>query len=113
MPSESAAATEFPPLSVFVSYAREDRDAAEMIYQWLTSEGFRPWLDVAELLPGQDWNREISRAVRKSDAIIVCLSPTSTTKESYFQREVRKIFDASLEKPPGAIFLIPVIVADC
>ncbi len=111
--TEQAAATEMAPLLVFLSYAREDREAAETLYEWLKSEGFRPWMDVAEILPGHDWNREISKAVRRSDVILVCLTPTSTTKESYFQRELKKILEASLDKPLGTIFLIPIVVVDC
>ena len=34
-----------------------------------------------KLLPGQDWRTKIEEAVETSDAVIICLSNNSVTKE--------------------------------
>lgn len=59
-------------------------------------------------MPGQDWQEEISRAVRKSESVVVCLSRSSVTKEGFVQKEIRFALDVADEKPPGTIFIIPV-----
>lgn len=96
------------PLSVFLSHASDDKPIVRQLATYLRSAGVEVWLDEEKLLPGQDWKAEIAEAVRKSDAIIVCLSQKATTKEGYIQREIRLALDAADEKPDGTIFLIPV-----
>jgi hypothetical protein len=59
------------------------------------------------LLPGQVWEREIPAAVRRSDAILVCLSSQSITKTGYVQREISFALDAAQEQSDDSIFLIP------
>lgn len=66
-----------------------------------------------DLLPGHDWEAEIRAAVRASNAVIVCLSCTSVTKEGYLQKEIRQALEMAAEKPEGTIFLIPARLDDC
>jgi hypothetical protein len=63
-------------------------------------------------LPGQDWDREIRRAVERADVVIVCLSNRSE-KRGYVQKEIRKALDVADEQPEGSIFLIPVKLTEC
>ncbi|MBK8615506.1 MAG: toll/interleukin-1 receptor domain-containing protein [Anaerolineales bacterium] len=72
-----------------------------------------PWLDKAKILPGQDWEMVIERAVDDSDVVIACLSNQSVTKEGFVQREIRYAYDMALEKPDETIFLIPLRLDDC
>jgi hypothetical protein len=71
------------------------------------------WLDEEELYPGQDWNLEIEKAVEASDAILVCLSKGSVTKEGYVQRELRIVLDLADYKSEGTLFVIPVRLEEC
>jgi formylglycine-generating enzyme required for sulfatase activity len=100
-------------LNVFLSHASEDKAAAREIERRLREDGFEPWLDEKRLLPGQDWSLEIEKAVRQSDAIVVCISRTSLTKEGYLQRELRRALEVAEEKPDGTIFIIPVKLEQC
>jgi hypothetical protein len=44
-------------MGVFISYARQDSDAAQRLYNDLSSKtDLNPWLDKENLLPGQNWN---------------------------------------------------------
>jgi len=79
-------------LRVFLCHATGDKPAVRKLYQRLCAEGIDAWLDEEKLLPGQDWRLEIPKAVRESDAVIVCLSRGSITKAGY----VQPIFDAPL-----------------
>ena len=56
---------------------------------------------------------EIEKAVETADAVIVCLSKNSVTKDGYVQRELKYILDIALEKPEGTIFIIPSRLDDC
>lgn len=100
-------------LKVFLCHSSADKPSVRKIYRRLKKDGFAPWLDEKDLLPGQDWDREIRQAVRLSHAVVVCLSRRSLTKEGYVQKEIRHSLDIAQEKPPGTIFLIPLRVEEC
>ena len=81
---------------------------------YLAAQGWiAPWLDEEKLLPGQNWDIEIKKAVRAADAIIVFLSDISVKKEGYIQKELRFALDLALEKPEEEIFIVPVRIDDC
>jgi hypothetical protein len=101
------------PLSVFVSYAREDVGPARQLCAALQAAGFEPWIDEENLLPGQDWDREIKRALRKSDFCVVCLSMVSVAKRGFVQKEIKRALESFEEFPEGTIYLIPARVDAC
>jgi len=82
-------------------------------YEQLKKAGFDPWLDENDLLPGQNWEEEIPRALKASAAVLVFLSKTSVSKRGYVQREFRIAFDTLQEIPHGQVFVIPVKLDDC
>ena len=100
-------------LKVFLCHASDDKPSVRFLHRRLQQDGFNPWLDEIDLMPGQDWDLEIRQAVRSSDAIIVCLTKRSITKEGYIQKELRLALDIADEKPEGTIFLIPVRLESC
>ena len=51
------------PLKVFLCHAHSDKDAVKALYARLTQDGVDAWLDKEKLLPGQDWELEIRKAV--------------------------------------------------
>ena len=101
-------------LKVFLCHASQDKPAVRELYQRLLAVSWiDPWLDEEKLIPGQDWNLEIEKAVEESDAVIVCISSVSIAKEGYVQKELRRVLDMALEKPEGAIYVIPVRLDEC
>lgn len=106
-------AMEQKQLLVFISHASEDNAAAKRLAKRLQEDGFDPWLDLDRLLPGQDWNFEIEKALRASDAILLCFSAVSVAKEGYIQREYKRAMKYQEEKPEGTIFVIPVRLDKC
>lgn len=50
------------PLKVFLCHAHSDKDAVKALYTRLTNDGVDGWLDKEKLIPGQDWEYEISNA---------------------------------------------------
>jgi formylglycine-generating enzyme required for sulfatase activity len=101
------------PLRVFLCHASADKPAVRELYQRLRADGISAWLDEENLLPGQDWQLEIPKAVRESDAVIVCLSKGSINKAGYVQKEIKFALDVADEQPEGIIFLIPLKLEEC
>jgi hypothetical protein len=98
---------------VFLCHASEDKVHVRNAYAELVRGGFDPWLDEKNLLPGQNWEYEIPRALKSSAAVIVFLSRASVSKRGYVQREFRLAFDALQEISENQIFVIPVRLDDC
>ena len=74
---------------VFISYVREDYEAASKLYAELEAAGLRPWLDRKKLLPGQNWRGCVERAIDTCDFFIACFSSNSVGKRGQFPYEVR------------------------
>jgi hypothetical protein len=100
-------------IKVFLCHSSDDKDRIRELYRLLTRDGFAAWLDEQDLLPGQDWDLEIRKAVRSSHVVLVCLSNRSVTKEGFVQKEVRVVLDVADEKPDGVIYLVPARLDEC
>jgi len=98
---------------IFLCHASEDKPQVEEVYRRLRNEGYHPWMDKMDLLPGQQWRQEIPKVLKTSDFILVFLSRNSVAKRSYVQREFKLALDTLEEIPAGAIHTIPVRLDDC
>jgi len=107
------AQAELKQLRAFLCHASGDKPRVRDLYSKLAASGIDPWLDEKKLLPGQDWNRVITNAVRGSDVVIVCFSRASVMKSGYVQKEMRLALDVAEEQPEGTMFLIPVRLEEC
>ncbi len=100
-------------IQVFLCHASDDKPAVRNLYRQLKGDGIRPWLDELDILPGKKWDLEIRKAVRASQAILICLSNRSVSKSGYVQKEIKIALDIADEKPDDVIFLIPVRLEEC
>lgn len=100
-------------LKIFLCHSSTDKPPIRKLYERLKGDGFNVWLDEEDILPGQDWEIEITKAVRISDVVIICLSHNSITKSGYIQKEIKFALSVSEEKPEGIIFIIPARIEDC
>lgn len=101
------------PLRLFLCHSSGDKEEVRDLYQRLRKDGFEPWLDETDILPGRAWEREITAAVRKSDIAIVCLSRDSINKKGFVQKEIKHALDVADERPEGRIFIIPLKLEEC
>lgn len=101
------------PARIFLSYAREDRNKILFVYKKLKIEKLDPWLDVKDLVPGQEWERVLLSAIREARLVLVFLSPNSVTKRGYVQKEISRALDIAEEVPEGESFIIPVRIENC
>ena len=101
-------------LRIFLCHASQDKPIVRELSQRLAEESWiDPWLDEKKLLPGEDWRISIEKAVESADLVVICLSHNSVNKEGFVQKELRYAREISLEKPEGAIFLIPLRLDEC
>lgn len=100
-------------LQVFLCHSSVDKVIVRDLYRRLIESNGAPWLDEENLLPGQNWEFEIKRAVRESDVVLVCLSAESISKEGFVQKEISFALDVADEKPEGTIYILPARLNDC
>jgi hypothetical protein len=101
------------PPEIFLSYAKEDVFQARRIYSGLMSHGFRVWFDEINLLPGQEWELEIEKAIESASIFIACFSKNSVDKDGFYQTELRRALKYFERKPEGSIYLIPIRLDQC
>jgi hypothetical protein len=102
-----------PKLKVFICHANEDKPRAKELYKRLKDDGYDPWLDAENLLPGQPWKTVIPKAISGSHVVVVCLSKKSIDKTGFVQKEITIALDLNDLKPPGQIYIIPARLEEC
>lgn len=101
------------PLTVFLSYAREDKQVVRQLFKRLASSRVDPWFDEEMLLPGQPWKDIIARKIDEVDMVIVCLSSRSVTKEGFVNAEIKRVLQRADMQPEGSIFVVPLRLEKC
>ena len=51
---------------LFLSYARKDIAKVREVYHQLKRAGYRPWMDLEDLLRGEDWELVVKQTIEKS-----------------------------------------------
>lgn len=97
---------------IFICYCREDVDTARELFRRLERSGAAPWLDVENLVRGDDWESEIKKAVAAADAFVVLLRP-GFDERGFRQKEVKLAKEAAEERPLGKGFIIPFQLETC
>jgi hypothetical protein len=101
--------TEQSDLQIFISYTVADRDRVIPIYEFLVGNGYsNTWIDCKKILPGQPWDFEIKRNLRKSQIVIIFLSNNSISKRGYVQREIKIATSYLEEKLQDDIYIVPI-----
>ena len=100
-------------LRVFLVYARSDGVAVHRLYKRILKDGAKAWMDVEKILPGQDWQYEIRKAIHQSDIVIVCLSKQFIKQGGYRHEELRIALEKANSAPDGEIFIIPARLEMC
>ncbi|MGH1363900.1 MAG: toll/interleukin-1 receptor domain-containing protein [Calditrichia bacterium] len=101
------------PITVFLSYASQDREPIEELYEKLAENGFSPWMDGKSILPGSDREYVTKKALNEADFFISCLSSNSVNKRGFVQKELKQALDLWQEKLPEDIYLIPLKLEKC
>jgi len=100
-----------PLPSVFLSYASEDRQAAQIIRDALPGYGLEVWYDESALEGGDAWDQKIRRQIRDCDFFMPLISvKTEARHEGYFRREWRLAVERTLDMADDHTFLLPVVI---
>jgi len=110
-PDEAEATTR--TLRVFLCHAAVDKPAVRNLYHRLCADGIDPWFDEESLEGGEHWQEAIARAVRSTDAALICLSTQATAQTSHFHKQISLALDVAEEHPEGSIFIIPLKLEAC
>jgi TolB-like protein len=98
---------------VFLSYASEDRQAAQAIRDALPALGLEVWYDESALNGGDAWDQKIRRQIRECDFFMPLVSArTEARHEGYFRREWRLAVERTLDMADDHTFLLPVVIDD-
>ena len=98
---------------IFLCYARDDRERVSRLYEDLLAEGFSPWMDQRDLLPGEIWGNRIHQVINEADFFLACLSQHAIDKSGFLQAEIKYALRVWEEKREGDIYFIPVKLVDC
>ena len=100
-------------LNVFLSYGHENKPQVDRLYEVLRRDGTDPWLDQKNLSPGQNWKVEISKAIKRADVILICLSSKTMSSDGYFQEELRLALDEADKRGHDTITVVPLRLENC
>jgi hypothetical protein len=104
-------AREMPDNAVFISYAREDLAAVQVIKAGLEAAGITTWFDMDRLESGDDYDRKIQRNIARCSYFIPVVSATTQRRlEAYFRREWSYAIDRTRNMADGALFILPVTI---
>lgn len=96
---------------VFLSYAREDTDAARRIADALRSHGIEVWFDQSELRGGDAWDQKLRRQIKECALFVPIVSAhTQQRREGYFRLEWKLAVERTHLMAEGVPFLTPVAV---
>jgi TIR domain/SIR2-like domain len=99
--------------SIFISYVREDADAARRLSAALADIGGDVWLDERRLQPGDRWEEEILTSIRREVRLFlpVISRHTESREEGYVFKEWREAVERAKGIPPGGRrFIFPVVI---
>jgi hypothetical protein len=99
--------------AVFISYASEDRPAAQAIRDALDAAGIDVWFDRDRLLVGDVFENKIRRHIERASLFIPVLSRSCVTPERrFFRLEWDHAQHEALRAPQSSHFILPVVIDD-
>jgi hypothetical protein len=93
---------------VFLSASRGDATRVKPIYDAIKAAGFKPWLDIENLLPGQDWVAAIQSALQQASVFLLFVSNNSVTRRGWLQRETDFAAEKFARSATGTHYVVPV-----
>ncbi len=96
---------------IFLSYAREDTEAARRIADALRGFGIEVWFDQNELRGGDTWDAKIRGQIRACALFMPVISArTQQRTEGYFRREWKIAVERTHDMADGVPFIVPVVI---
>lgn len=99
--------------AVFISYASDDRPAAERLAAGLRAADVDVWFDQRSLRAGQEWQHDLLRAIDQCAVFIPLISTRAlehAEEEEFLRREWDLAIDRRSRLSYEAAFILPVVV---
>jgi hypothetical protein len=90
--------------SIFISFAAPDRKVASTLCKALESRGFKCWFSSRDILPGENFQVAIVRAIRKAKVLLLVFTANSNASEEM----TKELALASQER----LIVVPLRVED-
>ncbi|MET0164721.1 MAG: toll/interleukin-1 receptor domain-containing protein [Vicinamibacterales bacterium] len=95
---------------IFISYMREDADAAQRLCEAISGLGGTVWFDALRLSPGDSWEQQILSQIRETRLFVPIISAnTERANEGYVFKEWKAAVNRAASIM-GRRFIVPVIV---
>jgi hypothetical protein len=101
--------------AVFLSYASEDRPAAQALADGLREAGVDVWFDRDRLRAGDRWERQVRRGIETASLFLPLLSQAAlgdANRRSWFWVEWNAASALSAAMSPDEVFILPVAADD-
>jgi TolB-like protein len=99
--------------AVFLSYASQDKEAAQRLCDALRAAGIEVWFDQSELRGGDAWDGSIRRQIKACALFVPIISHNTHDRvEGYFRLEWKLGIDRSHLISSDQAFLLPVVIDD-
>src|SRR5258706_16042540 len=95
-------------MKIFLSYASQDREAAQAIYFALRDQGHKVFFDRADLPPGEEFHNRIRAAIEGAHLFVYLISPNSMDAGSYTLTELAIAESAKIALLPVALGKVAV-----
>ncbi len=96
--------------TVFLSHNASDKEFVRRLAVDLANDGFEPWLDEAEILPGDSIVEKVNDGLKGAEFLVAVLSPHSVAS-AWVKRELNSTLMTQLSGKH--IVLLPVLLKDC
>lgn len=101
------------PLKTFIIYAREDAVFKNELLRQLApfaQTGLIEKWDDSHILPGEEWEKSIEKALESSQIVLMLVSADSLFSDFIQRKELKKALE---QKREGATRVIPILIRDC
>ena len=92
-------------MKVFISHSHTDSALAARVSEALRDDGLEVWDPDVDVLPGDNWAEKVAQALRKSQAMVVLLTPAAVDSPY-----VRRDMEYALGAKRYSNRLIPVVI---
>ncbi|KFA87795.1 toll/interleukin-1 receptor domain-containing protein, partial [Archangium violaceum] len=95
---------------IFISHSSKDKPFAIELKRRLESKGHDAWLDLSELLVGDEIRTKIDEGIERSDVVVFVLSPDAILSRwfNYELRVAQTLLRSGKKRP-----LFPVLLREC
>ena len=99
-------------MRLYISHASEDQACVNQLRDDLKAKGFQVFL-CEDLPPGSDWQKEMDRELKQTDAFIYCFSAASVARPGQYNDELKAARARYRVEGEQEILIVPLRLDQC